>query len=69
MSTKIVYKIIGMECPNCAMTLESIEDKLKGVIAAQASYHKSQLIVEFDETQLNEENIKREVKRLGYDIE
>lgn len=67
MSTKLVLKITGMECPNCAMILESIEDNLRGVIKAEASYRKAQLIVEYDPSQLTEETIKQEVKRMGYE--
>lgn len=67
MSTKLVLKITGMECPNCAMILESIEDNLRGVIKAEASYRKEQLIVEYDPSQLTEETIKQEVKRMGYE--
>jgi copper chaperone CopZ len=68
MSNKLVLKISGMECPNCAMILESIEDTLRGVVKAEASYHKAQLIVEYDPSQLTEEKIKQEVKRLGYEV-
>ncbi len=32
MAKKITLTIQGMECPNCAMKLESIEDKLAGVL-------------------------------------
>lgn len=67
MSTKLVLKITGMECPNCAMILESIEDNLRGVIKAEASYRKEQLIVEYDPSQLTEETIKQEIKRMGYE--
>jgi copper chaperone CopZ len=67
MATKIVLNITGMECPNCAMILESIEDNLGGVIRAEASYRKAQLIVEYDPSKLSEAAIKQEVKRLGYD--
>lgn len=67
MSTKIVLKIAGMECPNCAMILESIEDNLRGVIRAEASYRKAQLTIEYDPSQVTEEAIKQEVKRLGYE--
>ena len=67
MATKIVLNITGMECPNCAMILETIEDNLGGVICAEASYRKAQLIVEYDPSQLSEAAIKQEVKRLGYD--
>jgi len=56
-----------MECPNCAMTLEGIEDKLAGVLFAEASYRKEQLVVEYDESILNLEQIKTAIKRLGYE--
>ena len=68
MTKKLVMKIAGMECPNCAMILESIEDKLRGVIMAEASYRKAQLMVEFDESQLTEVMINQEIKRLGYEV-
>jgi len=63
---KITLQITGMECPNCAMILESIEDRLSGVKTAEASYRKAQLIVEYDETRLTEEAIRQAVEQLGY---
>jgi len=48
------------------MRVESIEDELEGIRRASASYHKQQLIVEYDETQINEEEILAALKRLGY---
>lgn len=68
MTKRITLKIDGMECPNCAMILEAIEDKLKGVKFAEGSYRKTQLIVEYDESLLTEDQIKDEVKRMGYGV-
>ena len=68
MTKRITMKIKGMECPNCSMILERIEDKLKEVTLAEASYHKSQMIVEYDESQITEDQIKAEVKRMGYEV-
>jgi copper chaperone CopZ len=68
MTKRITMKIQGMECPNCAMILERIEDKLKGVLLVEASYHKAQMVVEYNEAQLTEEQIAAEVKRLGYEV-
>lgn len=68
MAKRIMMKIQGMECPNCSMLLERIEDKLKGVIMAEASYHKAQMVVEYNETQITEEQIKAEVQRMGYKV-
>lgn len=68
MTRKITMKIDGMECPNCAMILERIEDKVKGVILAEASYHKAQMVVEYNENLVSEEQIRAEVVRLGYQV-
>lgn len=68
MTRRISMTIQGMECPNCAMRLESIEDRLAGVLRAEASYQKGRMTVEYDETQINETQIQVEVQRLGYDV-
>ncbi len=68
MSRKIMLKIEGMHCPNCPMLLERIEDKLVGIIQAEASYRKAQMVVEFDETQVTEEQINAEIMKMGYEI-
>jgi copper chaperone CopZ len=67
--TKIVtLKIQGMECPNCSLTLERIEDSLKGILYVEASYRKAQMQVEYDERLLNLDQIKAEIQRLGYEV-
>lgn len=68
MTQRITMKIKGMECPNCSMILERIEDKLHGVVKAEASYHKAQMIVEFNEAIVTEDLIKVEVQRMGYEV-
>jgi copper chaperone CopZ len=48
------------------MKLESIEDDLPGIREINASYHKQQMTVEFDEMQVSEEQILAAVKKKGY---
>ena len=55
-----------MHCTNCSMRLESIEDELAGIREINASYHKQQMTVEFDESQINEAQILAAVKKKGY---
>lgn len=69
MKTSITLKIQGMECPNCAMTLEGIEDKLPGVLRAEASYRRAELLVEYDPALVNEGHIQEAVQRLGYSVD
>lgn len=69
MKQKILIKITGMECTNCAMILEGIEDKLEGVLFAEASYRKSQMVVEYDDAKVSEESIRAAIQKLGYGVE
>ena len=56
-----------MHCSNCSMRLESIEDELDGIKEINASYHKQQMIVEFDETLVSKEQIIAAAKKKGYE--
>ncbi len=68
MAKRIVLTIEGMECPNCAMILESIEDRLDGIARAEASYHKGQMTVEYQDNQVDETQIVAAIGRLGYTV-
>ena len=63
---KKTFKIPDMTCTNCAMKLESIEDTLEGVKEINASYHKLQMTIEYDEARLTDEQIIAAVKKKGY---
>ena len=63
---KKAFQIPDMTCSNCAMKLESLEDALEGVKRIDASYHKLEMVIEYDETKLTEEQIVAAVKKKGY---
>ena len=63
---KQTFSVPDMHCSNCSMKLESLEDILEGVKEINASYHKQQMIVEFDETKLTADEIIAAVKKKGY---
>jgi len=68
MKKRINITVEGMECPNCVMKLEGIEDRLPGIVRAEASYHKGKMTVEFDETRVNEEQIRADILRQGFEV-
>jgi len=68
MTMKKTYTIANMECPNCAMILESIEDDLSGIRRIDASYARCQVTVEFDESEVSEAQVLAEIERKGYNI-
>ena len=63
---KKTFKIPDMTCSNCAMKLESLEDSLDGVQEINASYHRLNLVIEFDESKLSEEQIIAAIRKKGY---
>jgi copper chaperone CopZ len=66
---KKTYSIPDMHCSNCSMRLESIEDELPGIKEINASYHKQQITVEFDESRVSEAQILAAVTKRGYTAE
>ena len=63
---KKTFKIPNMTCSACAMKLESLEDELNGVREISASYHRLEMVIEFDESKLTDEQIVTAVKKKGY---
>jgi copper chaperone CopZ len=66
MLVKKTFHVLDMHCANCSMRIEGIEDELPGVKEINASYHKQQMIIEFDDALLNAEQIIAAVKKKGY---
>jgi copper chaperone CopZ len=63
---KKTFKVSDMSCTNCAMKLESLEDDLEGVKRIDASYHRLEMVIEYDESKLTDEQIISAVKKKGY---
>jgi copper chaperone CopZ len=63
---KQTFHIADMHCSNCAIILESLEDKLPGVKRVSASYAKGKMVVEYDESVLSTTDILAAVSKLGY---
>lgn len=48
------------------MKIKYLEDDLDGVKAINASYHKLEMVIEYDEAKLTDEQIITAVKEKGY---
>ncbi len=59
-------KISGMHCSSCAMNIDFDLEDLKGVKSAKTSYARQLCELEFDEEQIGIEEIKKQVKKTGY---
>ncbi|MBI4096499.1 MAG: heavy-metal-associated domain-containing protein [Candidatus Levybacteria bacterium] len=62
---KLKFKIEGMHCVSCAMSIDfDLEDL--GVKNAKTSYAKQETEVEFDEERIKPQAIIDQIKKTGY---
>ncbi|GAB4577347.1 MAG: hypothetical protein Fur0022_00780 [Anaerolineales bacterium] len=60
------FRVPDMHCSSCVMRLENLEDELPGVKRITASYRRQMMEVEYDETQITENEIVHAAQRRGY---
>ncbi|MCX6800839.1 MAG: heavy metal translocating P-type ATPase [Candidatus Diapherotrites archaeon] len=63
---KAEFKLGGMHCANCALTITKILGKLEGVKSANASFASEKAVVEFDESLVDEKKIISVIEAAGY---
>ncbi len=64
---KAKYHVKGMHCTSCEDIITDALNEIEGV-SGKANYKKNVLLVEYDEKLLNEKQIIKVVKNLGYSI-
>ena len=62
---KRVYKIGGMDCASCALTIQKAVSKTPGVEKAEVNYVQAKMVVEGD---ANPEEVAAKVAALGYKV-
>lgn len=67
MNTK-TFDIEGMTCASCAQTVEKTAQALPGTKKAAVNLATEKLMIEFDESLLTEEAIKKAIKKTGYEL-
>lgn len=68
MKTQKLYRIEGMHCASCAVLINKVLEKQKGVFSVNASFGAEKLVIEFDSAILQEKKIKSLTKSLGYTL-
>lgn len=61
---KKIFRIEGMHCKGCAKLIEAeLEGKVKSI---RVSYEDKKAEIDFDESRISEDEIKKIIKELGY---
>jgi Cu+-exporting ATPase len=60
------FKISGMHCTSCAMSIDGELEDLPGVISADTKYAQAQTKVEYDPAKVAPDQMKQAIAKLGY---
>jgi len=66
---KVVLKIKGMHCANCALTIEKNIKTLDGVEDANVSFASEKAMITFDPTKISIRDIEETIIKTGYGVE
>lgn len=66
--TKKTYQLEGMTCPTCAIKIEKLLKKTKGVEESEVLYNSGRVKVSFDEATVTSEDITAAIEQLGYTV-
>ena len=67
--SRITLKVKGMTCPHCVASVEKALKGIKGVTSAQVSLERASATVEYQPDQATLDDLKRAVKKVGYEAE
>jgi Cd2+/Zn2+-exporting ATPase len=66
MSEKVKFKIIDLDCPDCAARLEGNIAKLKGIIECRLDFTSASVNISYDKSVLDIHKISNEIAGLGH---
>ena len=66
---ELTFKVTGMHCASCALSIDLELEELKGITSVRTSFPKEKLVVAFDPDKVTTEQIIKVVKKLGYSLE
>jgi|SRR5690348_1909650 copper chaperone len=65
----VTYRVKGFSCVTCAVGLETILRRERGVTNAQASYPKAVVTIEYDPALISEPSLKALIAETGFSVE
>ena len=65
---KVTLKIKGMHCAVCAQTIEKALNQTEGVYKAVVNFALETASVEYNESQISLEGLKKVIREVGYDV-
>lgn len=65
----VTYRVTGFTCITCAVGLEELLRREKGVAWAKASYPHANVVIKFDPKEVTEDSLKSYIASMGFKAE
>lgn len=62
------FQLETLTCPSCAKKIETVLSNTKGIESVKVLFASSKVKTEFDETQIDMEQIKKTFENLGFEV-
>jgi copper chaperone len=66
---RLVYKVVGFTCITCAVGLETLLGRQKGVAHVEAAYPSGVVKIQFDPALLNDKSLRDLIAEMGFRVE
>ncbi len=63
-----IIKVEGMTCGHCEETVRNSVNSLKGIKSVLVDLDKKQVNVDFDDTEINLEEISSKIQSVGFEV-
>ena len=64
---KAAFKVTGMDCASCALTIRKAVKQVEGVNEADVGFTAGKMVVDYDPVKASPQKIREAVKKAGYD--
>ena len=65
----VTYRVKGFTCITCAVGLETLLQRQKGVVRAKASYSDASVIIQFNPKSVTESDLNKFISDMGFTAE
>ena len=66
--TTVSLEVKGFTCPTCAVGLDTILSKERGILSSHSTYPEGKVMVAFDPKQSSEQAIRKLIAEMGFTV-
>jgi copper chaperone CopZ len=68
-TVQVAYRVKGFTCVTCAVGLDTMLRRQKGVVRSKSTYPDATTVIEFNPSLVTEESLKAFIAEMGFSVE